>query len=279
MTTIAKTRSRSSRAKPRLLPDVRPNAGIEAWYRRALDKAVSEMHDSLVYWLSAQYTAAGLAQDAADGGASGNPALIMRGSLRALSKRWQAVFDKLADTWSKRLAEKVLRQSDGTLGPAVKAEGFAVKFTMTDPMREAYQAVIGENVALIKSIASQHLTEVEGLVMRSVARGRDLGTLTKELQARYGTTKRRAALIARDQNNKATSVLTEARQKSLGITEGIWKHSHAGKVPRPEHLAAHGQRFDLAKGIYMPTEGRWVKPGEDINCRCTWQPVVPGFDN
>lgn len=276
MTTIAKTRTRSTRSNPRLLPDVRPNAGIEAWYRRALDKAVSEMHDSLVYWLSAQYTAAGLAQDAADGGSS-NPALIMRGSLRALSKRWQAVFDKLADTWSKRLADKVLRQSDGTLGPAVKAEGFAVKFTMTDPMREAYQAVIGENVALIKSIASQHLTEVEGMVMRSVARGRDLGTLTKELKARYGITKRRAALIAKTQNNQATAVMTAARQKDLGITEGIWRHSHAGKMPRPSHLKANGERFEIAKGMYL--DGKWTLPGTEINCRCTWSPVIPGFDN
>lgn len=232
------------------------------------------MQDSLVYWLSAQYKAAGLAQDAADGG--GNPALIMRGSLRKLSRRWQRVFDKLAERWSQRLAEKVLQQSDSTLAAGIKGEGFAVKFTMTEPMREAYQAVIGENVGLIKSIASEHLTQVEGLVMRSVARGRDLGTLTKELQARYGVTKRRAALISRDQCNKATSTLTAARQKSLGITEGIWKHSLGGKHPRPSHLEANGKTFQLDKGMYL--DGKWVMPGEEINCRCTWQPVVPGFD-
>lgn len=257
-----------------MLPAVKPNAGIEAWYRRELDAKVKEMQDSLVYWLSAQYKAAGLAQDAADGG--GNPALIMRGSLRKLSRRWQRVFDKLAERWSQRLAEKVLQQSDSTLAAGIKGEGFAVKFTMTEPMREAYQAVIGENVGLIKSIASEHLTQVEGLVMRSVARGRDLGTLTKELQARYGVTKRRAALIARDQNNKATSVMTSARQKSLGITEGIWKHSLGGKHPRPSHLESNGKTFQLDKGMYL--DGKWVMPGEEINCRCTWQPVVPGFD-
>lgn len=231
------------------------------------------MQDSLVYWLSAQYKAVGLAQDAADGG---NPALVMRGSLRKLSRRWQKVFDDLADTWSRRLADKVLKQSDSTLATGIKGEGFAVKFTMNEPMREAYQAVIGENVGLIKSIASEHLTQVEGLVMRSVARGRDLGTLTKEMQARYGVTKRRAALIARDQNNKATSVMTSARQKSLGITEGIWKHSLGGKHPRPSHLQANGKTFQLDKGMYL--DGEWIMPGEAINCRCTWQPVVPGFD-
>ncbi len=101
---------------------------------------------------------------------------------------------------------------------------------MTAPMNNALQATIAENVGLIRSIPEKYFTEVEGLVMRSVARGRDLSYLTDELQKRYGITRRRAALIAHDQNNKATSVMQAARQQSLGITQGVWKHSHAGKT-------------------------------------------------
>lgn len=76
--------------------------------------------------------------------------------------------------------------------------------------------------------------------MQSVGRGRDLKTLTDELEKRYGITRRRAALIARDQNNKATSVMQSARQRSVGITEGIWRHSRAGKTWRPSHVKANG---------------------------------------
>lgn len=259
-------------AKPKTLRPVRPNAGLQAWYRRQLDKRIREMHESLVYWLSAEYRANGLAEDA-DGGAT----LAMRGSLRKLSHRWQWIFDKLAESLSRRIADRALAHADAGLRSAVRGEGFAVKFTMTSDMENAYQAVIGEQVGLIKSIAEQHLTEVEGLVMRSVARGRDLGTLTKDLEARYSVTRRRAALIARDQNNKATSTITAARQKALGITEGVWKHSLGGKHPRPSHLKANGERFELAKGLYL--DGKWVMPGEEINCRCTWSPVIPGFDD
>ena len=88
-----------------------------------------------------------------------------------------------------------------------------------------------ENVSLIKSIASQFHTQVEGMVMRSVTEGRDLSALTKDLQKRFGVTKDRAAFIALDQNNKATSAIQRERQTALGIEEGIWMHSHAGKVP------------------------------------------------
>lgn len=259
-----------------MLPAVSPNAGIEAWYRRKLDDKIKEMQHSLVYWLTAEYRKAGLAEDAADGSGA---ATLLANAFRKQSHRWQWAFNKFADHLGKKVAGRILSNADAGLSASVRSQGFAVKFTMTDEMRNTYLAVANENISLIKSIASEHLTEVEGLVMRSVARGRDLGYLTKELQARYGITRRRAALIARDQNNKATSAMTAARQKSLGITEGIWMHSHAGKVPRPDHVAANGKRFDIRKGIYMPSVGKEVMPGEEINCRCTWRPVIPGFEN
>lgn len=112
--------------------------------------------------------------------------------------------------------------------------------------------------------------------MQSVGRGRDLKTLTDELEKRYGITRRRAALIARDQNNKATSVMQSARQRSVGITEGIWRHSRAGKTWRPSHVKANGKRFDLRKGMFL--DGKWVLPGEEINCKCGWEAVIPGLE-
>jgi SPP1 gp7 family putative phage head morphogenesis protein len=277
MTTVSsQKRKKASRPKaptPRLLNAVRPNAGLTAWYQKRLDDQVAKMQDSLTYWLEAEYRATGLANGLAQ---DDSPAMAMRGSLRKLSRRWQWIFDKLADSLSKRIADRMLAHSDNALASGLKGEGLSVKFTMTRPMNDAYQAVIGEQVGLIKSIASEHLSEVEGLVMRSVQRGRDLGYLSRELQDRYGVTKRRAALIARDQNNKATSTLQAVRQRELGITEGVWKHSHAGKHPRPSHVAADGDTFELAKGMFI--DDKWIMPGEEINCRCTWQAVVPGFD-
>ncbi|MDA8485857.1 phage minor head protein [Pseudomonas resinovorans] len=226
------------------------------------------MHNSIMYWLKAAYRKTPLAQDA-------NPAAVMRAAMRKLTRRWARHFDDMADELAKRFADKTLKTSDASLYTAFRDLGATVKFTMSQPMRTAYQGVIAENVNLIKSIPRQYLTQVETMVMQSVQRGRDLGTLANDLESRYGVTKRRAALIARDQNNKATSVLTSARQQSLGITHGIWQHSGAGKVPRASHVAADGEEFELAKGMYL--DGKWVMPGEEINCRCGWRPVIPGF--
>lgn len=250
---------------------MKPNAGVEAWYRRQLDKQIRDMQSSVVYWLTANYKASGaaVAMDA-------SPAVFMRDAMRKLARRWTKRFDDIAKKLADRFSNDAMKNSDVSLYNALGTAGFTVEFKMTAPMNNALQATIAENVGLIRSIPEKYFTEVEGLVMRSVARGRDLSLLTNELQKRYGITRRRAALIARDQNNKATSVMQSARQQSLGITEGIWRHSHAGKEPRPSHVKADGEKFDLSKGMYL--DGKWVMPGEEINCRCTWSPVIPGIN-
>lgn len=252
------------------LRSIHPNAGVEAWYRRQLDNHIREMQKSVVYWLTVNYKASGaaVAMDA-------SPAVFMRDAMKKLAKRWAKAFDNVSQKLAERFAGDAMKNTDVSLHNALEKAGFTVEFKMTAPMNNALQATIAENVGLIRSIPEKYFTEVEGLVMRSVARGRDLSYLTDELQKRYGITRRRAELIARDQNNKATSVMQAARQQSLGITQGVWKHSHAGKEPRPSHVKADGKVFELSKGMYL--DGKWVMPGEEINCRCTWSPVIPGL--
>ncbi len=250
------------------LRPVIPNAGIEATYRKKLKRLIAEMQASITYWLEQRYRAS-MAQDA-------TPADDLQRTMTHLAEQWQARFDEGAQRLADWFAQKTKNYADGTLQGILKDSGFAVKFTMTEPMENAYSAVIHEQVGLIKSIASEHLQEVQGLVMRSVQQGRTLGELSQELEKRYGITKRRAALIARDQNNKATAVLTRTRHQQLGITQAKWRHSHAGKHPRPSHVAFDGKTYDIDKGAYI--DGEWILPGELINCRCTARPVLPGID-
>lgn len=260
----------AGKEKVKTIRPVRPNAGVEACYRKQLDKQIREMQKSVVYWLTANYKASGaaVAMDA-------SPAVFMCDAMKKLAKRWTKSFDSIAQKLADRFAGDAMKNSDVSLHNALGTAGFTVEFKMTAPMNNALQATIAENVGLIRSIPEKYFTEVEGLVMRSVARGRDLSYLTDELQKRYGITRRRAALIARDQNAKATSVMQAARQQSMGIKQGIWRHSHAGKEPRPSHVKADGKKFDIDKGMYL--DGKWVMPGEEINCRCTWSPVIPGL--
>jgi SPP1 gp7 family putative phage head morphogenesis protein len=261
------------RAK-KTLKATRPNLGIEAAYRRELLALIDEMHKSVGYWIKAKFKAneprIAEAQDA-------TPADALRVAVSRLAKRWQSRFDDAAGKLADYFARAVEERSTASLKKILKDSGFSVKFQMTPVMNDIFDATVNQNVALIKSIGSQYLGDVEGMVQRSIQSGRDIKGLTNELEQRYGITRRRAELIARDQNNKAQSAFTRARRIECGITQAVWMHSHGGETPRPSHVALNGKLFDVAKGAWDVTEQKWIQPGELVNCKCVSRPVVAGF--
>lgn len=270
---ISSTLTASKGSTSKQLQPVRPNLGLGVAYRKKLDALIEEMHVSVSYWTKATYRS--------------NPPLLamddvlptneLKRSIARLKKRWLKRFAKAAPKLAKYFAQAASDRSDKQLRKILRKGGFSVRFQMTDAMRDIVEATTVENVSLIKSIASKYLDDVEGMVMRSISAGRDMGTLAKGLEKNYGVTKKRAALIARTQNNMATANMNRARNLELGLTTAIWRHSMAGKVPRPSHLANNGKTYDIAKGWFDPDEKKWIQPGQLINCRCVSIPVVPGF--
>lgn len=257
------------------LTPVQPSAPNRIKYQRQIDALVDDMAASLAYWVAASYRA--------------NPPATIELAQDSAATILQAAFDKLAARWLKRFDELAPKMADWFVGSTktrvdrfmksdLRRAGFTVRFKMTKAMYDAYDAVFDENVTLIKSIGEQHLTNVRIAIMQSVQNGRDLGYLTGELEKRTGITKRRAALIAKDQNNKATAVMVRTRALEAGITQAKWLHSAGGKEPRPEHVAFSGKVYDIAKGHDFENGEGIVWPGTAISCRCVSVPIVPGFD-
>lgn len=281
--------------KPKVARAVHANRGIEAAYRRSLLALIDQMNASVEYWLKAGYRKepprmAALVEQAQDASiietkkrtakarydyekATYGPTSHIKRVLADLADRWVKRFDE----WAPKIAEAYLKDmfkaSDSSMRAALKDAGWTVEFKMTPAVRDAFQASLAENVGLIKSIPEQYLGKVEGVVMRSYSAGRDLQTMVKDLKALYPGAAHRAELIARDQSNKANAVVNRARQLELGIVSGKWMHSHAGKTPRPSHVAANGKEFKIAEGCLI--DGEMILPGEKINCRCTWRPILP----
>ncbi|WP_241120324.1 phage minor head protein [Achromobacter xylosoxidans] len=261
----------SPTGRDQALRPVHANQGIEAAYRKRLDRLIDEMQRSLVYWLTAAYrrNVPEIAQDE-------SPAMALTKMMRRLAKQWQRRFDEAAQPVATEFAETSMSAADISLRNALRQKGFSVQFQLTRAANDVFQATVQENVGLIKSIAAEHLQEVQGMVMRSVTQGRDLEGLVEDLQKRYGITKRRAAFIARDQNNKATATITRVRQQGLGIKQAKWRHSRGGKHPRKSHQDADGEIYDVDKGMLI--DGEYIRPGEKPNCRCVAISIIPGFD-
>lgn len=260
--------------KPQTMKPIFPNKGVEVAYRKALREILNELHADVISEIVAEYShySSEIAQDI-------NVSLMLQRLFGRLSTYWQRRLDALAPEVAKIFAKGATQHTERAMMQALKKAGFAVRFTLTERSEEAYQAVIGENVGLIKSIGSKYLEDVQQAVWLSVKSGHDLHTLSKTLSDKYGISKRRADLIARDQNNKAKAVIERERRLELGITEAIWQHSHAGKVPRKSHKDMDGKAFEIVKGMWDSSAQQFIQPGELINCRCTSRAIIPGFNS
>jgi hypothetical protein len=138
---------------------------------------------------------------------------------------------------------------------------------------------VPENVALIRSIQQQYHTDIEGIVSRNFLKGRDLASMADEIKAKSGVSARKAALIARDQSNKATAQMNSARQKDLDLPWATWVHSSGAKEPRHNHVRAGREQwvFNTQQGIDFGDGFGYVLPGEAIYCNCTARTIIPAL--
>lgn len=258
-----------------ILPAVRPSAAIKSKYDATLRRLLDEMNNSVLYWLGAAYkreddriAELAMAQDVP-------PANVLRRAIRILRRRWLRRFDDGSQDLARYFATAIHRRSATELKKILKRAGISVEFKISREIRSALSAIVEENVSLIRSIPEQYFTQIEGMVMRSVIAGRDLASLNSELRSHYGVTKRRAELISLDQNNKASSAINRLQYLEVGIERAIWRHSHAGKEPRPTHVANDGKEYEVRRGWYDPHERKYIRPGELIRCRCYSEPILP----
>jgi uncharacterized protein with gpF-like domain len=259
-------------------------------YRAAIDREMRLMMASYAYWVSMTYARVqaqaqgtgriidpSLALDARPSPKDQTSALFIE--LKRLDGYWSARVKRSAEKTATRFAQDWLRENTTSWQTRLKRKGFTVKLQLTAKQRTFLQVKVKENVSLIRSIQQQYHKNIEGVVSRGFLSGRDLATVAKELTKQHGVTVRRAALIARDQANKATAQLNSMRQDELGIARATWIHSSAGKEPRHEHVRAgrDGWEFDPKVGIDFADGFGFSLPGTPVNCRCTSRSHIPAL--
>ena len=248
-------------------------AGVADRYRRELDRMAAQMHKAYERELEALWKELGpdMAQDA-------SLASQARMALARLQKRFGALFKERAPAITERMLGGVDKASATGLAASLKdlSGGITLKTdVMPAALRESLKAATYENVALIKSIPQQYHDRIEGAVMRSIQQvGEGRKTIMEEVRRIGGMDERRIKIIADDQVRKQTTAANYERAKSLGITKARWLHSSGGVDKRPKHVAFSGKVFELDNPPAIGDKGERVLPGQAINCRCTWTPVV-----
>ena len=142
---------------------------------------------------------------------------------------------------------------------------------------EALPAIIEENTGLIKNLVSSELARIQDAVTGSVLGNGTYGNLIQTLRETRGFTVTRINTVALDQTNKITQAIQRENSKGLGINKGVWIHTPGLYTSRKTHLEFNGKVFDLDKGLFDSEVNKYVVPGECINCRCTFRPVLPDY--
>lgn len=274
---MAKTTSRRQAPKPdtqlKGLPFYNPVA-IELRYSRelrALTRVMTKETDAAVRALFKSPDAKEFfAMDA-------SIAIQAREMLSLLTIRFQHLFNTHADRMARRMIGAVDEQSRVALERSFKKLTGELTIKAAEiplALKTIYEASVSENVDLIKSIPEQYLGRVKGAVNRSITGTGGIGPLVAEIKKYDGMTDRRAKNIALDQTRKAYQSANVERTKAAGVKKGIWVHVGGTKEPRPLHKGYNGKEFNLAEGAPIGDKGQHVQPGEEVNCRCTFIPVV-----
>lgn len=171
---------------------------------------------------------------------------------------------KIARLTSEHQKTQLFRQIRSTIGVDLQ--------TIADKgMGERIKRFTAENVALIKTVPQQYFDAVEKTVLTGIREGARAAEIAADLTVRGEVAESRATLIARDQVLKFNGELNKARQMELGIDSYIWRTVKDNRV-RDEHAALDGQTFSWDD---PPEPGH---PGEDFQCRCFSEPIMPGTE-
>lgn len=253
---------------------------VEARYRATLERAIAQMTNEAEEAIRRLWESP-INRHAVLSGMDAAPSLTAQARIltNALAAKFTAFFDKLAAPTANAFVAGVDKHAKSNLHSSLAglSGGLSLKTSViTGKTREILKASVAENIALIKSIPREYFPKLQGSVMRSITTGQGVKTVLEAVQRTGQVTKRRAALIARDQTSKATTALNASRMSALNVRKFEWLHSGGGKEPRDLHkYRLNGEIFDLDKPPVIDEKtGERGLPGQLINCRCRMIPVI-----
>lgn len=251
--------------------DVPKSAGIR--YNAQLQKLVAAIREDintqimpLIKSLEPQYVADGWATDIAS---------VFN---RLLSKWRSPAFMNAASETAAAFVKTVNEQNQRRFSRNAKSIGIDV-FGDNIKLQNLLEASALDNSRLITTIPEQYLNQVQSIVMTNMKAGLLPRNIASQLREQFGVTKRRAALIARDQTSKINGEISKSRQEGAGFEYFKWLTSQDSRV-RDRHESIAKADVGYGPGIYRwddppkDEKGNKIIPGSPINCRCVAVPVI-----
>lgn len=194
-------------------------------------------------------------------------------------------FEEYAEASATKMATHVFSDTGKTWRQAARENGKgkeiynALENELDTGVGATFRNIISENSRLIKSVPENMCEYVSSYVAKESVKGKRSEEIAEELQEKFPhLNKNRATLIARTETSKASTALTEARSKDLGLSWYVWRSSEDSRV-RSSHKHMHGVIVNWndppspEKLIGKKSYGNYHS-GDFPNCRCYAQPII-----
>ena len=210
------------------------------------------------------------------------------GELRqdAWQEELQNILHKIATNMGKPI-DKTIKEMQ-TIGPRVNQfnkdewhklirSQYGVNPTAENPDR--WDALLNNwarnNTLLIKDIPFKTLNQIRDATVEALRSGQSAKDMASDIYDLMGdrtdVSDSRCQLIARDQIAKLNGQFTKERQTDLGVNHYIWRTVGDERV-RDTHDMADGNTYSWDEA---PAETEGNHPGEDYQCRCWAEPILP----
>lgn len=291
-------------AKPKTIPAIEPNAGLQATLQKKIVKLVRDRTRAAAAEIFDDLINSGLVGD--DSTLAQDADITIKGrtfivkNLKALNP--EKALRRADSTLAERLARWMIHSGDdakevsnwfvraaaqnvtASQRRALIRAGISpklIKSKWTIPVvknryispeaAKEMPKLIDDMTGLITKMQADDLARLRGALEAGLSGGRSLGDIEAVLRKSDGFTEARAKRVALDQSVKANQALQRANAQSLGAKTAIWVHVPGQYSSRPTHVAMDGKRFKLDEGIYDSEVGKKVVPGELPYCRCIFR--------
>lgn len=182
------------------------------------------------------------------------------------------------DVWALRTASAMVAEVENRDRKAWMAAAAEMSVELrreiqTAPTGEIMQALLSEQVTLIKSIPLDAAKRVHELTLQGLEDSSRGSEIVAEIMRSGEVAIGRANLIARTETARTASVLTQARATHIGSEGYIWRTAGDSDV-RHSHKEMNGK---FVRWGDPPTlsDGTTTHAGQIYNCRCYPEPVLP----
>ena len=183
--------------------------------------------------------------------------------------------EKRIQQYIKKLYKRTDKMNDKTFYHAIQSKvGVDAKSIIgTDGLNSFVNAKSLETSGQVVKLKNEMIQNLSQNTLRLMSAGKNLETLYEEVTNTKKKNLNKSELVSRNELKAFNTQLNNKRAENLGIQKGIW-NTIGDERSRPCHLKRDGMEFDIEKGLYHSCDSEWLKPGEDINCRCFTTYVV-----